>query len=128
MSRHLVVAGLACALIVVAAVPALAASRVVRTTDRSGHAVFSVRQQRDPDSRRVRKTVTVKACDDRKDGAGIVAFFSNLGKVQARGGAGTCGKARTFSYLDNGIDRIVTVCRQDASKHGPRKKCRDRTV
>jgi hypothetical protein len=131
--RRLLVAGLAAVLIVaVAAVPALAKSGRISTTDRSGHAAYKITERKDPDGG-VRKTLVIKACDDRKDGAGItVVIAPDAADLAARGGAGTCTKARVFSgsgrVFANGGTFSIRVCRQDASKDGPFVKCRNRTL
>jgi hypothetical protein len=127
--RRLLMIGVTCALIMVAAVPALAARGTIRTTDGSGHVEYSVTVHKDPDSggRTVRKTISIKACDDRKDGAGIVASVVTRGQAEARRGAGTCSKVRTFAASQL-LRLVVIVCRHDASKNGPLVKCRQRTV
>jgi hypothetical protein len=123
--RNLLFCALAGALLAVAATPALGASGTIRTTDRSGHAVYKLTERKDPDTGKIRRSLAIKACDDRKDGAGIVAGVSGFGNVQSRGGVNTCGKLRRFSTT--GRFR-VRVCRQDASNNGAFEKCRTRTV
>jgi hypothetical protein len=123
--RNLLFCALAGALLTLAVTPAVAASGTIRTTDRSGHAVYKVTERKDPDSGKVRKSLALKACDDRKDGAGIVATVSGLGKAVSRGGVNSCGKLRRFSTTG---DLRIQVCKQDASNNGAFKKCRSKTL
>ena len=95
--RYLLFCALAGALVTLAVAPALAASGTIRTTDRSGRAVYKVTERKDPDTGQIRKSLSLKACDDRKDGAGIVATVPGLGSAESRGGVNLCGKARRFS-------------------------------
>jgi hypothetical protein len=122
--RSLLAVGAAGAAIAVAAAPALAQTGTLRTSDGSGHAVYKVTERKDPDGG-IRKSLSIKACDDRKDGAGIVAGVSGFGDVSARGGVGTCTRVNHFSTKR---DFQLQVCKKDASKSGPFVKCRSRSL
>ena len=87
--------------------------------------MYKVTERKDPDTGQIRKSLSLKACDDRKDGAGIVATVPGLGSAESRGGVNSCGKARRFSTTGR---LRVQVCRQDASNNGAFKKCRTKTL
>lgn len=108
--------------------PALAAGGgTIATGDRSGYATYRISERKDPGSagRTLRRTLALKACDDRRDGAGIAAFVIGHGQAEARRGAGTCGPVHHFSATGT---FTVKVCRQDASRHGAFKQCRTRRI
>jgi hypothetical protein len=110
-----------------ASAPALAARGTIAAGGRSGHASYRITERKDPGSggRELRRTLALKACDDRRDGAGIAAFVIGHGQAEARHGAGTCGAVHHFSSTGR---FTVKVCRQDASGHGAFNQCRTRRI
>jgi hypothetical protein len=128
-SRQLLIAVLIGVLVAAVAVPALAASgSSLSTKDHSsGHANVWITTKRGGPNM-VLKTLTIQACDDRKDGAGIVAAVAVGDRglsTAARRGVGTCGPKRSISTTKR---LFVSVCRQDASRHGPFEVCRNDTL
>jgi hypothetical protein len=134
--RQLTILVLAGALVMVGAGEALA--KKGRVNIPGAHGFYTYHAFTDPDTRNVRHNVSIKACDDIKDGAGVVvsAFLDPtdprfldvlIGVAESRGGAGTCGKRKSFSTGRPG-DLYLEVCRHDLSEEGPLEDCRFRNL
>jgi hypothetical protein len=134
--RQLMVVALAGALVLVGAGEAMA--KKGRVNIPGAHGLYTHNAFTDPDTRSVRHNVSLKACDDRKDGAGVVvsAFLDPtdpktldvlIGVAESRGGVGTCGKRKSFSTGRPG-DLYVEVCRHDLSEEGPLEDCETRNL
>jgi hypothetical protein len=106
--RNLIIAALACAAVgsVAAASPAAAKSGSIPTGEknahegRAGYAYYTTTPVKGDVPGETWARVTLKACDAKKDGYGIVATIWQHGltrdELDARGGASTCSKKRTY--------------------------------
>jgi hypothetical protein len=117
-ARYLLIGAVACATMVIGAQAAFAKTWDVPTSDDDGHAEFSLTAVGGVSD--VSSVAKLRACDDEKDGAGVVAFAFDgvrlLEDVSSRGGEGTCGKAKEIEASDT---YLVKVCRHDKSEDGP---------
>jgi hypothetical protein len=134
--RNAITAAIAGATMLLGSASAVAEVGTVNTTDggeRGGHALYSTSTQRDPDSggRTTRTRVALKACDDERDGYGVVVVLYDadagvgeralLGQATDRNGAeNRCGKKRVFSHTGP-MEIQVYLHDGDGKEHTPEK-------
>lgn len=117
-SRTALVALVACGAVLLGAQAALAKTWKIPTSGGGGHALFSLTDVGGVGEGTVG---SIRACDDDKDGSGVVAFVFDdgllLGKAESRGGKGTCGRGDEVDT--KGHDGfVVKVCLHDESEDG----------